>query len=115
MGMVLKVFPDKKSMGAAAAAQAANAIRIAIRDRGTARVVAATAASQASFWTQVGEAWFADISQVPRQALYVSEADSQGEGDSRRRARHQEGAGIEIEFRGRSQSNGAGVDSAPPS
>ena len=47
--MVLKVFPDKKSMGNAAAAQAATAIRRAIRDRGTARVVAATAASQAEF------------------------------------------------------------------
>lgn len=49
VGMVLKVFPDKKSLGAAAAAQAATAIRSAIRDRGTARVVAATAASQAEF------------------------------------------------------------------
>jgi glucosamine-6-phosphate deaminase len=47
--MVLKVFPDKKSLGATAAAQAATAIRGAIRDRGTARVVAATAASQAEF------------------------------------------------------------------
>jgi glucosamine-6-phosphate deaminase len=49
MGMVLKVFPDKKSLGKAAATQAATAIRGAIRDRGTARVVAATAASQAEF------------------------------------------------------------------
>ena len=49
MGMVLKVFPDKKSLGSAAATQAATAIRSAIRDRGTARVVAATAASQAEF------------------------------------------------------------------
>ncbi len=49
MGMVLKVFPDKKSLGAAAAEQAATAIRSAIHDRGTARVVAATAASQAEF------------------------------------------------------------------
>jgi glucosamine-6-phosphate deaminase len=49
MGMVLRVFPDKKSLGDAAATQAATAIRNAIRDRGTARVVAATAASQAEF------------------------------------------------------------------
>ena len=49
MGMVLKVFPDKKSLGNAAATQAAIAIRRAIRDRGTARVVAATAASQSEF------------------------------------------------------------------
>ena len=49
MGLVLKVFPDKKSLGDAAATQAATAIRGAIHDRGTARVVAATAASQAEF------------------------------------------------------------------
>jgi len=49
MGMVLKVFPDKKSLGKAAATQAAIAIRRAIRDRGTARVVAATALSQSEF------------------------------------------------------------------
>ncbi len=49
MRMVLKVFPDKKSLGNAAATQAAIAIRRAIRDRGTARVVAATAASQSEF------------------------------------------------------------------
>ncbi len=49
MGMVLKVFPDKKSLGNAAATQAAIVIRRAIRDRGTARVVAATALSQSEF------------------------------------------------------------------
>jgi glucosamine-6-phosphate deaminase len=49
MGVLLKVFPDKKSLGNAAAAQAATAIRGAIRDQRTARVVAATAASQAEF------------------------------------------------------------------
>jgi glucosamine-6-phosphate deaminase len=47
--MVIKVFPDKKSLGQAAATQAATAIRRAIRERGQARVVAATAASQAEF------------------------------------------------------------------
>jgi glucosamine-6-phosphate deaminase len=47
--MVLKVFSEKKSLGAAAAAHASNAIRSAIRDHGTARVVAATAASQTEF------------------------------------------------------------------
>jgi len=47
--MVLKVFPDKKSLGKAAATQAATAIRRAIYDHGTARVVAATAASQSEF------------------------------------------------------------------
>ena len=49
MRMVLKVFPDKKSLGNAAATQAAIVIRRAIRDRGTARVVAATALSQSEF------------------------------------------------------------------
>src|SRR4051794_12757456 len=48
-GMVLKVFSEKKSLGAAAAAHASNAIRSAIRDHGTARVVAARAASQTEF------------------------------------------------------------------
>lgn len=47
--MLLKVFPDKLSLGQAAAGQAATAIRSAIRKRGRARVVAATAASQAEF------------------------------------------------------------------
>jgi glucosamine-6-phosphate deaminase len=47
--MVIKVFPDRKSLGKAAAEQAATAIRRAIQDRGQARVVAATAASQAEF------------------------------------------------------------------
>lgn len=47
--MVLKVFNDKVSLGKAAAEQAAAAIRRAIRERGEARVIAATAASQLEF------------------------------------------------------------------
>jgi glucosamine-6-phosphate deaminase len=47
--MNVKVFDNKLSMGEAAALQAATAIRTAIRDRGRARIVAATAASQAEF------------------------------------------------------------------
>ncbi|HTS13322.1 MAG TPA: 6-phosphogluconolactonase [Candidatus Limnocylindrales bacterium] len=47
--MVLKVFPDKLSLGNAAAEQAAAAMRMAIRERGRARVVAASAASQFEF------------------------------------------------------------------
>lgn len=46
---MLKVFSDKSSLGKAAAAQAATAIRRAIRDHGQARVIAATAASQLEF------------------------------------------------------------------
>jgi len=47
--MLLKVFKDKTSLGQAAAEQAAEAIRRALRDRGHARIIAATAASQAEF------------------------------------------------------------------
>jgi glucosamine-6-phosphate deaminase len=47
--MILKVFNDKSSLGKAAAEQAASAIRLAVRDRGQARIIAATAASQLEF------------------------------------------------------------------
>jgi glucosamine-6-phosphate deaminase len=47
--MLLRVFEDKVSLGQAAASQAAAAIRSAIAERGTARVVAASAASQFEF------------------------------------------------------------------
>lgn len=47
--MNVKVFSDKRSLGEAAADQAATAVRNAIRDRGLARIVAATAASQVEF------------------------------------------------------------------
>jgi glucosamine-6-phosphate deaminase len=47
--MILKVFNDKSSLGKAAAEQAASAIRRTIRDRGQARIIAATAASQLEF------------------------------------------------------------------
>jgi glucosamine-6-phosphate deaminase len=47
--MQLKVFENKVSLGKAAAAQAASAIRFAIAEQGRARVVAASAASQFEF------------------------------------------------------------------
>lgn len=47
--MVIKAFEDKASLGKAAAEQAATAIRSAVRDRGVARVVAASAMSQFEF------------------------------------------------------------------
>jgi glucosamine-6-phosphate deaminase len=47
--MLLRVFDDKVSLGRAAAIQAASAIRSAIAERGQARVVAASAASQFEF------------------------------------------------------------------
>jgi len=47
--MILKVFEDKSSLARAAADQAATAVTGAIRDRGKARVIAASAASQFEF------------------------------------------------------------------
>ena len=47
--MILKVFEDKASLARAAADQAATAVTRAIRDRGKARVIAASAASQFEF------------------------------------------------------------------
>jgi glucosamine-6-phosphate deaminase len=47
--MNFEIFHDRRSMGKAAAEQAAAAIRAAILDRGSARIVAATAASQKEF------------------------------------------------------------------
>jgi glucosamine-6-phosphate deaminase len=47
--MLLRVFDDKVSLGKAAALQATAAIRSAIAERGQARVVAASAASQFEF------------------------------------------------------------------
>ena len=47
--MILRVFDEKKKAGEAAALQAATIIRDAIRERGVARIVAATGASQFEF------------------------------------------------------------------
>src|SRR5204863_4839646 len=47
--MVLKLFNDKRALAAAAAEQAATAIRRAVSDRGKARIIAATGASQFEF------------------------------------------------------------------
>ena len=47
--MNFKIFHNRRSMGKAAADQASAAIRSAIQDRGSARIVAATAASQKEF------------------------------------------------------------------
>jgi len=47
--VILRVFEDKSSLSVAAAAQAASAIRRAIRDRGRARIIAATGTSQLEF------------------------------------------------------------------
>src|SRR6201982_2712478 len=47
--MLIRVFNDKVTLGRAAADQAATAIRRAISERGEARIIAATAASQLEF------------------------------------------------------------------
>lgn len=47
--MLVKVFKDRVALGLAAAGQAAAAIRRAIAERGNARIIAATAASQLEF------------------------------------------------------------------
>jgi len=47
--MLIRVFDDKKTLGQVAADQAATAIRRAISERGSARIIAATAASQLEF------------------------------------------------------------------
>jgi glucosamine-6-phosphate deaminase len=47
--MLIRVFNDRHSLGFAAAEQAATAIRNAITERGEARIIAATAASQLEF------------------------------------------------------------------
>lgn len=47
--MVLRKFPDKKSLASAAAARAATIIRDSIAARGLARIIAATGASQFEF------------------------------------------------------------------
>jgi glucosamine-6-phosphate deaminase len=54
--MILKVFPDKISLGKAAADEAASAMRSAIRERGRARIIAASAASQFEFLAALTEA-----------------------------------------------------------
>jgi glucosamine-6-phosphate deaminase len=56
MAMILKVFPDKVGLGKAAADQAVGAMRAAIRERGRARIVAASAASQFEFLAALTEA-----------------------------------------------------------
>jgi glucosamine-6-phosphate deaminase len=62
--MLLKVFPDKRSLSQAAAEQAATAIRNAISRQGRARIVAATAASQIDFLVALTKAPSIDWSKV---------------------------------------------------
>ncbi|MBZ5681128.1 MAG: glucosamine-6-phosphate deaminase [Acidobacteriia bacterium] len=69
--MLLRVFNDKKSLGQAAAEQAAAAIRRAIAERGRARIIAATAASQLEFLDALTKA--ADIDWRKVEAFHLDE------------------------------------------
>jgi glucosamine-6-phosphate deaminase len=69
--MVLGLFRDKISLGRAAAEQAAVAIRRAIKDRGVARILVATGASQLEFLAALTEAPGIDWAKV--EAFHLDE------------------------------------------
>jgi glucosamine-6-phosphate deaminase len=69
--MVLALFPDKISLGQAAAEQAATAIRRAIEDRGIARILVATGASQFEFLKALTQAPGIDWGKV--EAFHLDE------------------------------------------
>jgi len=62
--MLLRVFHDKTALSQAAAEQAATAIRQAIEERGRARIIAATAASQIEFLDALTQASAIDWARV---------------------------------------------------
>jgi glucosamine-6-phosphate deaminase len=69
--MLIRVFHDKISLGRAAAEQAAAAIRRAISERGEARIIAATAASQFEFLDALTKAPGIDWTKV--EAFHLDE------------------------------------------
>ncbi len=69
--MFVKVFKDRITLGQAAAEQAAVAIRRAIAERGHARIIAATAASQLEFLDALTKASGIDWSRV--EAFHLDE------------------------------------------
>src|SRR5208337_5439078 len=69
--MFVKVFKDRIALGQAAADQAAAAIRHAIAERGHARIIAATAASQLEFLDALTKASGIDWSRV--EAFHLDE------------------------------------------
>ncbi len=69
--MLLRIFNDKATLGRAAADQAATAIRRAISERGKARIIAATAASQLEFLDALTKEPGIDWSQV--EAFHLDE------------------------------------------
>jgi glucosamine-6-phosphate deaminase len=69
--MLLKVFHDRRGLSLAAAEQAANAIRRALTHRDSARIVAATAASQTEFLDALTKAPGIDWTRV--EAFHLDE------------------------------------------
>ena len=69
--MLIRVFNDKLTLGRAAAEQAATAIRRALTERGEARIIAATAASQLEFLDALTNASGIDWSKV--EAFHLDE------------------------------------------
>ena len=69
--MLIRVFNDKITLGRAAAEQAASAIRRAISERGAARIIAATAASQLEFLDALTKA--PDIDWTKVEAFHLDE------------------------------------------
>jgi len=71
IAMLIRVFNDKDTLGRAAAEQAATAIRRALSERGPARIIAATAASQREFLDALTKAPDIDWSKV--EAVHLDE------------------------------------------
>ena len=69
--MRIKMFKDKITLGRAAADQAATAVRRAVAERGQARIIAATAASQLEFLDALTQAPDIDWSKV--EAFHLDE------------------------------------------
>ena len=69
--MLIRMFQDKTTLGRAAADQAASAIRRAIAERGAARIIAATAASQLEFLNALTQAPGIDWKKV--EAFHLDE------------------------------------------
>src|SRR5215468_6251671 len=69
--MLIRVFNDKPTLGRAAAEQAATAIRRALSERGEARIIAATAASQLEFLDALTKAAGIDWTKV--EAFHLDE------------------------------------------
>jgi len=69
--MLLRIFSDRVALGRAAADQAASAIRRAIAERGRARIIAATAASQLEFLDALAKADGVDWAKV--EAFHLDE------------------------------------------